>query len=187
MKKIIALILLSSAPLAAVFAQSESNKSASASHSAVLALNNSIDISFLQSGSPNGADATMDFRNPNDYSNGVTSAEQQLRVRSNKHFKVAVRCDANSFAYDGASSQHPTQMPNDALWLKVTRNRTGGSVQAPFSTNTFANLSTGNQDLLVNGQNGGNQTFAVKYKCTPGFNLPAGTYTMNVVYTATQE
>lgn len=159
----------------------------SASQTASLVLNNSIDISYMATGDGSGNDAIMQFSAPTDYSNGVTSPEQQLRVRSNKNFKVAVRCDAASFAYQGNTTNAMDNMPDNALWLKVTANNTGGAVKAPFSTSGYATLSDENQDLLVNGNYGGNQTFAVQYKCTPGFNLPAGTYTMNVVFTATQE
>ncbi|MBL7683508.1 MAG: hypothetical protein JNK00_10655, partial [Flavipsychrobacter sp.] len=41
-------------------------------------------------------------------------------------------------------------------------------------------------NLLTNCNNGGNQTFSVMYEATPGFAYPAGTYTVDVVYTATQ-
>ncbi|HYD21001.1 MAG TPA: hypothetical protein VEB40_05955 [Flavipsychrobacter sp.] len=163
------------------------NKSGSASQAASLVLNNSIDISYMATGDGTGNDAIMQFSTPADYSNGVTSPEQLLRVRSNKNFKVAVRCDASSFAYQGGDNNTIESMPDNALWLKVTANNTGGAVKAPFSTSGYATLSEENQDLLVNGNYGGNQTFSVQYKCTPGFNLPAGTYTMNVVFTATQE
>ncbi|MCB0697204.1 MAG: hypothetical protein KDC07_07555 [Chitinophagaceae bacterium] len=187
MKKILMLIPLCMLVYTAVIAQNEANSSSGANHAAVLALSNGIDISYMTTGDGSGQDAIMSFKTPNDYTNGVTSASQQLRVRSNRTFKVAVRCDANTFAYEGNGNQSLNDMPTDALWLKVTANNTGGSVKAPFSTSNFASLSHSNQDLLVDGSNGGNQTFSVVYKCTPGFNLPAGTYSMNVVYTATQE
>jgi len=187
MKKILMYISLSLLINVSVSAQDESNSSSGAGQSAALALSNGIDISYLTSGNGSGDDAVMQFKNPNDYSNGVMSANQELRVRSNRTFKVAVRCDGSTFQYSGNDNQSLNDMPNDALWLKVTANNTGGSVKAPFSTTSFATLSHANQDLLVDGRNGGNQTFSVKYKCTPGFNLPAGTYSMNVVYTATQQ
>jgi hypothetical protein len=41
--------------------------------------------------------------------------------------------------------------------------------------------------MINSASKGGNQTFEVKYKATPGFAYPAGTYTTDVVYTATQE
>lgn len=185
MKKLLLLIPSTIILAAAAFAQD--GESSGASQSAVLQLNNGIDISYMATGDGSGEEAIMNFANPNDYSNGVMSAEQQLKVRSNKTFKVAVRCDESTFAYSGSSNNAPQSMPNDALWLKVTDNNTGGNVQAPFSSNSFASITTNSQDLLVDGHRGGNQTFAVMYKCTPGFNLPAGTYSMNVVYTATQQ
>lgn len=187
MKKILLYIPISFLISISVCAQDESNSSSGAGQSAALALSNGIDISYLTSGNGAGEDAVMKFNNPNDYSSGVTSPTQELRVRSNRTFKVAVRCDGSTFQYSGNANQSMNDMPNDALWLKVTANNTGGSVKAPFSTTSFASLSHSNQDLLVDGRNGGNQTFSVMYKCTPGFNLPAGTYSMNVVYTATQE
>jgi hypothetical protein len=162
-------------------------QSSSASQSVSLVLNNAIDISYMATGNGSGNNAMMQFSNPTDYSNGVTSPEQGLRVRSNKSFKVAVRCEASGFTYQGNNANTMQNMPDNALRLKVTANNTGGAVKAPFSTDGYASLSNESQDLLVGGEYGQNQTFAVQYKCTPGFNLPAGTYTMNVVYTATQE
>lgn len=163
-----------------------SAQSSSASQSVSLVINNAIDISYMATGNGSGNNAMMQFSNPNDYSNGVTSPEQGLRVRSNKTFKVAVKCEGTGFTYQGGSNTMQT-VPDDALKLRVTSNNTGGAVKAPFTTNGYTALSNESQDLLVGGEQGQNQTFAVQYKCTPGFNLPAGTYTMNVVYTATQE
>lgn len=183
MKKILLSIML--LPTVA-FAQNESNGAGGAAQTVYLALSNGIDISYVTSGSSSGTNAIMRFSNSADYASGVTSLDQELRVRSNKSFKVAVRCDASSFAYQG-NAAGIANMPDEALWLKVIDNKTGGNIKSPFSASNFAGLSANNQDLLVNGRNGNNQTFSVQYKCTPGFNLPAGTYTMNVVYTATQQ
>lgn len=182
MKKITMLILSGLLYHTAATAQSSS-----ASQSVSLVLSSAIDISYVATQNSAGNNTVMQFSNPNDYSNGVTSPEQGLRVRSNNNFKVAVRCDAANFAYQGNNSNTMQNMPDNALLLKVTANNTGGSVKAPFSTSGYSTLSNESQDLLVGGAEGENQTFAVQYKCTPGFNLPAGTYTMNVVYTATQE
>lgn len=161
-------------------------QSSSASQSVSLVISNAIDISYMATGNGSGNNTMMQFSNPADYANGVTSPEQGLRVRSNKTFKVAVRCDAGGFTYQG-NSNTTQNIPDNALRLKVTANNTGGAVKAPFSTDVYTSLSDDSQDLLVGGTQGQNQTFAIQYKCTPGFNLPAGTYTMNVVYTATQE
>ncbi|MCB0700871.1 MAG: hypothetical protein KDC11_13515, partial [Chitinophagaceae bacterium] len=64
---------------------------------------------------------------------------------------------------------------------------TGGSIANPFSNSAYATLSSSDQDLITTADRGGNQTFSVKYKATPGFAYPAGTYSVDVVYTATQE
>lgn len=183
MKKIVYAVL----PVLFAFtaqAQDESNATASAVQSVSLNMSNSIDLSFV--GGAYGGSAIMDFRESNDFVNGVTTPDQELRVRSNKGFTVAVRCEGNGFSYAGLNNQGGA-LPETALKLRVSKNNTGGAVQAPFSVNSYASLTNTSQDLLVNGTRGGDQTFAVQYKCAPGFNLPAGTYNINVVYTATQQ
>ncbi len=70
------------------------------------------------------------------------------------------------------------------LGLKVSANGTGGTIAGKFTD--FTNLSSTAANLITNGNNGGNQTFSVMYNATPGFSYPAGTYTVDVVYTATQ-
>lgn len=74
---------------------------------------------------------------------------------------------------------------SNVLFLKVTNNNTGGSVSSSFN-NKFRTLSSSNQTLVNNATPGGNNTFNVQYKANPGYNFPAGTYSVNVVYTATQ-
>lgn len=168
-------------------AQDAAQGSSSAAQTANLVLNNSISIAYVSSGTTTGSGATMQFNNANDYASGVMSTEQELVVMSNEKFTVAVRCDESSFSYQGSSNITMNDMPSNALWLKVTDNNTGGTIKAPFSTNNFASLTAASQDLLINANRGGNQKFAVMYKCTPGFSLPAGVYSMDVVYTATQQ
>lgn len=187
MKKAILLITLNILAVSAAMAIDEGSKSAGAAQTAQLALSDGIDISYISSGSANGGDAIMNFANSADCKNGVESATQQLRVRSNKTFKVAVRYEESSFVYEGSSNQKPAQMPSDMLWMKVNSNNTGGNLQAPFSSSSYAAVTTADKVMLTDGQRGGNQTFSVQYKCVPGFNLPAGTYNMDVVFTATQE
>ena len=169
-------------------AQNQTNQVEAASQTAVLALTNGIDISYVATSSNTGNSANMSFNNVSDYANGVMSTMQEMRVRSNKSFKVAVRCDEQTFAYQGnASNITMSDLPSDALWMKVAQNNTGGSLAGAFTNNSFAALTSTNQDILINGIRGGNQTFKVQYKCTPGFVLPAGTYSLDVVFTATQE
>ena len=76
---------------------------------------------------------------------------------------------------------------NGVLGIMVSANGTGGSIGGSFSGSAYNTLTSANQDLITNGSRGGNQTFSVKYKATPGFAYPAGTYSVDVVYTATQD
>ncbi len=186
MKKIITIATFGLLALNAQ-AQNQANQSSAASQTTNLALSNAIEITFMGNNSAKGNNVTMEFNSPNDFANGVTSAEQQLKVKSNMDFKVSVMYDMATFMYQGTGNLSQAQVPSDALKLQVTENKTGGSVKAPFSMNEFAPIYGFNQDLLINGDRGGNNTFAVKYKCTPGFYMPAGTYTIDVVYTATQQ
>src|SRR6186997_3012670 len=71
------------------------------------------------------------------------------------------------------------QVAQDAMELMVTENNTGGTVKAPYNMNSFSTLYGDNRDLLINGTRGGNNTFGVKYKFTPGFYMHAGTYAID--------
>ena len=166
---------------------SGTGESAAASQSTNLALSNAIEITFTGNGSTVGADVNIPFSTVNDYANGVESDAQELKIRSNKNFSVAVKANATNFSYTGNTSPAPTMPVENVLGIKVTDNNTGGSIANPFSANSYASLSSSNQDLISGGSRGGNQTFEVKYKATPGFAYPAGTYSVDVVYTATQE
>lgn len=188
MKKLLVYTCISLVTMGTGLAQNQNNQSESASQSAILGLTNGIDISYVNTNTTTGNMATMPFTSTNDFANGVMSSSHQLRVRSNKKFSVAARCDEQTFSYQGTSSNITvSDLPHDALWMKVSQNNTGGSLSGSFLNNNFAALTSANQDIIVNGVQGGNQTFTVQYKCTPGFVLPAGTYNMDVVFTATQQ
>ena len=96
---------------------------------------------------------------------------------------VTVNSDAANFTYTGSTSPSPT-MPINKLKLKVTNNNTGGTISSSFTG--FHQLSNAAANLITNCSNGGNQTFSVEYKEQPGFSYPSGSYTTNIVYTATQ-
>ena len=168
-------------------AQNQNNQSSSASQTVQLSLSNAIEITFTGNSSATGADVTIPFTTVNDYANGVESDAQELKVRSNKNFSVAVKANAANFSYTGTTSPAPTMPVSGVLAVKVTANGTGGSIANPFSSTAYATLTSANQDLITTADRGGNQTFSVKYKATPGFAYPAGTYAVDVVYTATQE
>ncbi len=169
------------------FAAKAQNANSSASQTVNLALSNAIEITFTGTGNATGADVTIPFTTVNDYANGVESSTQELKVRSNKDFTVAVKTNAANFSYSGSTSPAPTMPVSGVLGIKVAANNTGGSIGANFSSSAYNTLTSSNQDLITAADRGGNQTFSVKYKATPGFAYPAGTYTVDVVYTATQD
>lgn len=182
MKKVIAIAIFA----AAGFAAKAQNASDNASQTVNLNLSNAIEITFTGTGNSEGADVNIPFNSVNDYANGVESNEQELRVRSNKDFSVAVKTNASDFTYTGSTTPAPVMPVSGVLALEVSKNNTGGSIASPFSGNGYATLTSADQELISKGDRGGNQRFAVKYKATPGFAYPAGTYTVDVVYTATQ-
>ncbi len=67
----------------------------------------------------------------------------------------------------------------------VTANATGGTIASTYGT-SYTDVTNTAATILSGCSNGGNQTFSVQYQATPGFNFPAGTYTANVIFTATQ-
>jgi hypothetical protein len=179
MKKVIAIFIT----LLSSFAVKAQTTSTAASQQVNLALTDAIAISFVNTGTASGAAITMNFKTVKNYSAGVTSAAQQLKVQSNKNFTISVQANSASFSYSGGTSPAPV-MPVGILNVEVTANGTGGTIASPFTR--FSSLSASSQNLITNGSYGGNRTFSIKYKATPGFSYPAGTYTTTVVYTATQ-
>lgn len=179
MKKIIAIITA----LSLSFVAEAQTASTTASQQVNLNLTDAIAISFVSSGSTTGSTINLNFSNVKNYANGVASAAQQLKVQSNKNFTVSVQTNSANFSYTGSTSPAPV-MPVSALNLEVTANATGGTIASVFRR--FGHLSSSSQNLITNCTYGGNKTFSVKYKATPGYSYPAGTYTTTVVYTATQ-
>ena len=184
MKKLIAIAVFASISFAAN-AQNQNNQSSAASQTVQLSLSNALEITFTGNNSATGAAVTIPFTTVNDYANGVESSDQELKVRSNKNFSVAVKANNANFSYTGTTTPAPSMPVNGVLAVKVTANATGGAIAGSFSG--YATLTSANQDLITAAARGGNQTFSVKYKATPGFAYPAGTYAVDVVYTATQQ
>lgn len=149
-----------------------------------MALSNALEISFAGTGSATGNTVNMSFSSFNDYANGITSTDQQLVVRSNQKFHVRVKANASKFTYTGSTSPAPAMNVSSVLSIKVSSNNTGGTIVGGYSN--FKKLSTAGKEIIKNGQSGGNQNFSVQYKTTPGFSFPAGNYTVDIIYTATQ-
>jgi hypothetical protein len=182
MKKIVLFAAILSCITVAVKAQVAST----ATQTVNLNLSNAIELTFTGSGTATGAAVNLAFNTVNDYANGVQSSAQELKVRSNKKFGVTVRTNNTNFSYTGTTTPAPVMPVSGVLALKVSANATGGTIASPFSASAYSGLSNTAANLITNANNGGNQTFSVMYEATPGFAYPAGTYTVDVVYTATQ-
>lgn len=164
------------------------NASSNAQQTVQLALSNALDITFVTaSNTARGNTVTLPFTTTDDYANGVESTAQKLKVRSNKAFAVTVKTSGANFMVTDGINTSTSNMPASVLGLVVTDNNTGGQLGAGFSTSTYKALSATAANLITNANNGGDQNFTVKYKATPGFAYPAGVYTTDVVYTATQQ
>jgi len=183
MKKIVIIAAVLISLNTAANAQSANS---SASQTVNLNLANAIDISFTGTGTATGSAVNFPFNTVNDYANGVESTSQELKVRSNKKFNVTVKANSSTFSYSGSASPAPTMTVWNTLSCMVTANTTGGSVSLPYTTNSYYSITSVAQNMISNGIAGGDQKFSVKYKADPGFSYPAGTYTVDVVYTATQ-
>ena len=178
---IIALMVVS------IAASAQTNASGTAQQTVELGLSNTIDITFVGSGTATGGTVTLPFTTVTDYANGVESAAQQLKVRSNKIFNVTVAASAANFSVTNGGVTTVSAMPvAGVLDLKVDANQTGGTIASGYSA-YGGGLSTASASIISGGNNGNNQTFSVKYKATPGFAYPAGVYAVDVIYTATQQ
>ncbi len=180
MKKLLTMALLAAITTAAKAQSDNSSQTVSMGVSAT------IEMTFTGSNSATGGTVNLAFNTVNDYANGVSSADQQLKVTSNKNFAVAVKTGDANFSYSGATSPAPVMPVSGVLGLMVSANSTGGSIVSPFASTSYAGLTSSSQNLLSNATAGNNQLFSVRYKATPGFSYPSGTYTVNVLYTATQ-
>ena|SRR5690606_9919114 len=167
--------------------KAQNTANASATQTVQLQLSNVLEIQFTANNSATGNTVTLPFTTTSDFANGVESTEQQLRVRSNKKFAVTVKTSGASFMVSNNGSTATSNMPTSVLGLALTDNQTGGQTGQGFSASSYAPLSSSAQNLITNANNGANQTFKVKYKAAPGFAYPAGTYTTDVIYTATQQ
>ena len=168
-------------------ASAQTNASSTAQQTVELGLSNTIDITFVGSGTATGGTVTLPFTTVTDYANGVESAAQQLKVRSNKLFNVTVAASAANFAVTNGGVTTVSTMPvAGVLDLMVDANQTGGTIASGYSA-YGGGLSTAAASIISGGTNGNNQTFSVKYKATPGFAYPAGVYAVDVIYTATQQ
>lgn len=169
--------------MVAAFSANAQNASSTAVQTAKLDLSDAIELSFV-----NGAGGTLNFtyNNATELINGKESVTQDLRVRSNKKFKVAVSSSTANFTYTGTSIVNNIIPVNTGLKVMVTANNTGGILTLSALLGWLGLTIGGGTTLLTYCNPGGNQTFTVKYKATPGILAAPGTYTTDVVFTATQ-
>lgn len=180
MKKVILFTLVLLSTYLGVNAQ---NAASGGQQTAKLQLSNAIEIKFYSN--YYGGAQTMSFNSVNDYANGVYTGYQILLVRSNKDYNITVKTNAQNFSYSGPTSPAPV-MPVSALNMGLFYNGTRGKSSSTFY-GKYAPLKATAQNLISNGKRGDFRYFFTRYKATPGFAYPAGTYTTEVIYTATQQ
>ena len=162
MKKIITLATILFAGFTAAHAQTTST----ASQTVTLNLQNAIDISIT---SATGTAFTFD--DVAKYGTGLTNPNaSSFQVKSNRPWAVTVKAAAANFSGPALPA---TQMPASVLGVKLN----GGSTFGALST-TAAALTSGAR---------GSSSFSIDYNANPGYNYDAGTYSLSVIYTATQQ
>lgn len=117
-------------------------------------------------------------------SNGIESPEINVTMQGNSAFDVSVKASSETFTYSGPNTLGTTMYVKDVLSLIVSSNNTGGTVGSGFGSYQSLDGTT-SKKMIQSGQSGV-RTFGFKYKATPGFNYPAGTYTTSIVYTITK-
>jgi len=156
-------ILLTIALIITGLVSANAQTSATASQTVTLILKNTISINIT---SATGTDFSFD--NTTEYSNGITNTNAStLEVKSNRPWAVSVKTATANFSGPAAT------MPASVLGVRLN----GGT--------NFSALSTTATSLTNGGRGVG--SFSVDYKAAPGYTYDAGTYTISVVYTATQQ
>jgi hypothetical protein len=170
------------------FAYGQQNgASKSASQNVSLTTHNIMEIAFVNTNGTNGNTVLLPFNTLSDYTQGVYSTEQELRIRSNNKFGIEIKTNSQYFDYSGVSSPAPTMPVAEVLNIEVAANSTGGNLLPPFSQGKFVGLSDNNTSIMGDCKHGGNQRFSIKYKAAPGITYPVGNYSVDVIYTATQQ
>ena len=157
------LFVLSSILFSSYFVNAQAT--GSSSQTVNLTLKNAISLTITAA-----TGTTFTFDGSDDYLNGMSNTTAStFQVKSNRPWAVTVKAAAASFSGPAAPA---ATMPASVLGVRLT----GGSTFTTLST-TAAALTTGSR---------GDASFSVDYKASPGFLYDAGTYTLSVVYTATQ-
>lgn len=161
------------------------NASSGASQTVSLALANVVQISQFSAGNGNSSAVSMPLMGTDVMNNGIESPEYSVSINSTNGFSVKAQAVSEYFTYSGPATTNTTMKVSDVLALKVTNNATTGNIAGGHSQFQPVSGSAQSQ-VITDASRGANQTFAVKYKATPGYDYPGGTYTASVVYTVTQ-
>lgn len=146
-------------------AQAQTVGTTGVTQSVSVVINNVFDMSLSST-----ATRSFSFDNLADYDNGIEVLNANtLNYKTNKAWKVSVK--ALSANFSGGTGQ--TTMPSDVI--KVRKN---GSASYVAVSGTDQDLTTGAR---------GNSNFNIDYKATPGYGYEAGTYSVTLQYTITNQ
>lgn len=166
-------------------ASAQNQPSSGASQTVSLALANVVQITQFSTGSGNSGPVEMPLTGTNVMSNGIESPEYSVSINSTNGFSVKAQAVSEYFTYTGNATTNTNMRVSDVLQMKVASNNTTGSIAGGHGS--YQPLSNSNQSQVINnGSRGANQTFAIKYKATPGYNYSGGTYSASIMYTVTQ-
>jgi hypothetical protein len=126
----------------------------------------------------------LHFTTAAQYQQGIVSNDQELSISSNKAFKISVQAETPNFSYAGIATQNPVMPVDNTLFLSLKDNVTGGNIVSGFDN--FKSIKTTAQDILVDGQQGGDKKVTINYKAIPTLAYASGSYSVGVIYTATQ-
>lgn len=161
MKKI---ILIAFTAFSTMMAHAQATSSVS--QTVTLNLVNSINISITSATGTNFL-----FDNVSKYENGLTNLNATtLLIQSNRPWTANVKTATANFSGPASSPA----MPSTVLGVRLSGSNSG------FGSLSTTPLSYGSADR-------GTYSASVDYNVNPGFSYDAGTYTISVVYTATQQ
>lgn len=119
--------------------------------------------------SATAVNANFDFSTSSHYLNGIEQLNAASVVAtSNKPFSLKAKAATANF-----SSASATPMPASILSIRL-------------SSGSYVSLTTNDQTLSGN-QARGHRTLDIDYKANPGFDYDGDSYSLDVVYTATQQ
>jgi hypothetical protein len=138
------------------------------------------------------ASMSASFANEEDLEDGkiLTQADatpnMPFWIASNNDTKITIKGAAASFVRTGPATSEPA-MPVGVLNWHLVSNNTGELGAAGPAPLTWTALTTSDVTMIAEAEEGSDatQAFVLELWANPGFQYPAGVYTMDVVVTAT--